>query len=376
MDDRYAIPLLRPLLPKAVDLLPYLERIDASRTYTNHGPLLREFEARLAGHLSLTGCEVAAASSGTSALGAAISTVALPAGEHPLAVIPAFTFGATALAAQSCGYCPYLVDVDRNSWALEPDILIENPILRSAGVVVPVAPLGRAVPVDKWTAFSKRTGIPVVIDAAGSIAQIQSQPERLVGGFPVVVSLHTTKGLSTGEGGVILCRNEEVTRHCVQALNFGCYGSREVRSYGTNGKMSEYHAAIGLAELDGWQQKRTLFLDVAGAYTWSAERHGIGGLIRLTPDVGISYAVLDCETPERAAAVWALLDTERIATRFWYGSGMHCHAHFRSLDRDPLPNTEHVAATLLGLPMAPDLAAESIETVVAAIARALRPVAA
>ena len=97
------IPVLRPRLPDAEALLPYLRRIDASRQYTNWGPLALEFEGRIAALLGCSADGVVSSSSGTAALVGAIlaATGRPPAGTA--ALVPAFTFVATALAAEQAG---------------------------------------------------------------------------------------------------------------------------------------------------------------------------------------------------------------------------------------------------------------------------------
>src|SRR3954447_3622818 len=96
------IPVLRPRLPSAEQLLPYLRRIDATRMYTSWGPLVLELEERLCRRLSLPVGGVVSASSGTSALTAAILAGAgRSAGRRGIAIVPALTFVATAAAAEA-----------------------------------------------------------------------------------------------------------------------------------------------------------------------------------------------------------------------------------------------------------------------------------
>ena len=114
------VPVLRPLLPTADRLQPYLRRIDTSRVYTNHGPLVCELERRLAEHFTLPTGSVASASSGTIGLmGAILATAGRATPERPFALMPAFTFVATAVAAEQCGYRPYLADIDAETWMLD-----------------------------------------------------------------------------------------------------------------------------------------------------------------------------------------------------------------------------------------------------------------
>src|SRR5262245_34815103 len=159
-----AIPVLRPCLPSAERLLPYLRRIDATRVYANWGPLTLELEERLCRRFSLPLGGVVSAGSGTAALTAAVLAAAgRPAGVRRLAIVPALTFVATAAAAESCGYTVRITDVDPETWQLDPERVVDRDDLDDAGVVLRVAPFGRPVPQTPWLEFRERTGTPVVM---------------------------------------------------------------------------------------------------------------------------------------------------------------------------------------------------------------------
>jgi dTDP-4-amino-4,6-dideoxygalactose transaminase len=267
MANTEIVPVLRPRLPRAEALMPYLRRIDESRVYTNFGPLVLELEVRLHRHFGLANGNLVSASSGTAGLIGAILASAGRAGHNrPYALMPSFTFVATAVAAELCGYRPCFGDVDARTWILDPDALLQHPQLDQVGVIIPVATFGRPVPQAAWESFSERTGIPVIIDGAASIEAVSKDPARHLGSLPVVMSFHATKSFATGEGGCVITTDTELTARAFQALNFGFYGTRDSRGASTNGKMSEYHAAVGLAELDGWEGKLNAYRAVADMY--------------------------------------------------------------------------------------------------------------
>src|SRR5690606_3869348 len=196
------IPVMTPRLPSADQLLPYLRPIAAARVYTNFGPLVPEFEQRVAAELSLPVAALASASSGTAALvGGILASAGQATAARPLAVMPAYTFVATALAAEQCGYRPCLADVDPQRWMLDPGALLDHPALDQVGVVLPVAAFGAAVPQAPWQEFRDRTGIPVVIDGAASFEAACAAPWRNLGDIPVAMSFHATKSFGMGEGG-------------------------------------------------------------------------------------------------------------------------------------------------------------------------------
>jgi dTDP-4-amino-4,6-dideoxygalactose transaminase len=92
----------------------------------------------------------------------------------------------------------------------------------------------------------------VVIDGAASFDLTASSSDQFLGRIPVTMSFHATKAFSSGEGGCIACGRSAAAIGALRALNFVFYDDRNAVAASTNGKMSEYHAAVRLAELDGW----------------------------------------------------------------------------------------------------------------------------
>jgi dTDP-4-amino-4,6-dideoxygalactose transaminase len=360
----------RPLLPGTNQITPYLQQIDRRRWYTNFGDEVRDLIARLASHFGLENGQCVTTSHGTDALTAALIAVAGRATpKRPYCVMPSYTFVATPAAALNAGYEPYFVDIDPQSFALAPDQLLGHPTLRKAGAIIVVAPYGRPVSQRGWEIFSAATRVPVVIDAAAGFDAVAVNPEDTVGTLPVILSLHATKVFGAGEGGLILCRNRELVWRCAGVVNFGFLGSREALVSGFNGKMSEYHAAVGLAELDTWPSKRAGYLAVAETYRRAAERHGLSKQITAETGWASNYVLYEAETAVAAAAAAERLSAAGVDLRLWYGTGCHRQPAYAGFPRDPLPVTEDVAPRVIGLPMAVDLADDVGERVIGLLAR-------
>lgn len=363
-----AIPVCRPLLPSAAAVLPYVSQADRERRYTNHGLLSELLTARLAKAIGIPRERLNLASSGTAALTAAILAHAGRAStDRPLALCPAYTFAATALAVELAGYTPVLVDATEDSWTLAPATAASHPLER-VGLVVATAPYGQAFDQQGWGDFSRTTQVPVVIDAAAAFEALCSAPDALVGDVPVILSLHATKAFSTAEGGAVVCTDEALNRRIQAALNFGFDGIRECGAAGFNGKMSEYHAAVGLAELDSWRHKLAGFARAAGFYRASATKRGFGHRIVTAPRIASCYALFVAATAEEAIAVELALQTDGLDCRRWYGTGLQDEPYFRSAPHGQLPVTRSLGPRILGLPMAPDLTAEDVERIVTAVA--------
>jgi dTDP-4-amino-4,6-dideoxygalactose transaminase len=229
---------------------------------------------------------------------------------------------------------------------------------------VSVAPFGRPVPQEPWRVFRQRTGIPVVIDGAASFEGVADAPDQFLGDIPVALSFHATKSFATGEGGGVVSTDCDLAERAMQALNFGFHGDRNSRVSSTNGKMSEYHAAVGLAELDGWSAKRVALRAVADRYRRLLTRAGLLDRFIASPDVSGCYGLFRCLGMEEAACVKDRLRRHGVDFRLWYGRGLHHQTYFAHLQHEHLDVTESTAPCLLGLPIAPDLTEAAIARVV------------
>ena len=178
--------------------------------------------------------------------------------------------------------------------------------------------------------------------------------------------------LGTGEGGVVVWTDPDGIDQVTQALNFGFFGTRNSRSPSTNGKMSEYHAAVALASLDGWAKTRQAFLGVADRYRLAAEEAGLSSRLFVPPDVGMTYAIFECASSPQATRVRDELREGGIKSRLWYGAGLQSQTYFADAPRGGLKTTEDVMPRLVGLPMAADLSDAEILRIVARIASAVK----
>ncbi|MDP3855267.1 DegT/DnrJ/EryC1/StrS aminotransferase family protein [Phenylobacterium sp.] len=358
------IPVARPRLVELSAALPYLRAIDASRTYSNFGPLNAQFETRLAAQFGLEPGHVATCNNATSGLTMALQRAAGRGGRYCL--MPAWTFAATAHAALAAGLTPYLVDVDPTTWAVTPQIALEALPRISHGVaaIVPVAPFGLPLDAQAWDAFQAQTGVEVVLDAAAGFDGLQ------VGRAAAVVSLHATKILGIGEGGFVASRDAELIVDVRRRSNFGFDGSRDSSLIGCNGKLSEFGAAYGLAALDHWRLQRAQYQSVLGYYRASlADTPDL----KIAPGLGDDWmaSTFNIEAPEAAILeIETRLSEAEIATRRWWGHGLQGHQAFADLPRAALPVTERLAATTLGLPCWPGLDTTAIDEI-SAIVRAV-----
>ena len=145
-------------------------------------------------------------------------------------------------------------------------------------------------------------------------------------------------------------------------------GVRDCRMASINGKMSEYHAAVGLAELDAWAEKHAAFRALTERYRQGLAAAGLAGRFHGAPDIAPNYALFQCRDAAEAGRVTERLGQDGVDFRLWYGQGLHRQTYYADLPRDALDATERLAPCLIGLPVAPDLGEAALRRVVAALA--------
>lgn len=300
------IKVLVPDVPTADDLLPYLRRIDAARWYSNSGPLVQELEARMGG-----------VSVSSATLGLELAARCLFDWRRRVRV-PAFTFAATATAVMRAGFEPILCDVG-------PDWSLIDPAEKQS---LNVCPFG--APVSGGT----------LIDAASAWGN-QTDGVR-------VYSLHATKSLPAGEGGIV-CGPPELLERVRKLACFGfdrtAHTHGVVAEVGTNAKLSEYHAAVALAALDRWPETVAWRRALDAAY-----RERLAGVVdcqRRQEGVYTTFPVLVRD----ADAVAARMTGKGIETRRWYTPTLNRHPALQWLKTEgQLPNTATLNDSLLCLP--------------------------
>ncbi|WP_431274215.1 DegT/DnrJ/EryC1/StrS family aminotransferase [Variovorax ureilyticus] len=337
------IRVLRPRLPQAAALAPYLQRIDDSRIYSNYGPLNAEFTRRL-GEL-VGGSHVTLTSNGTTAIELALRLRA----KHSagLCLMPAFTFIASAHAVCNAGLTPFLLDVDEQSLTLTPKIAEAALSLASEKVsaVLVVSAFGAPPDITAWADFERRTSIPVVFDAAAACTALSGIREQ-----PMCVSLHATKALGIGEGGAIFSADPDFSARAKAMTGFGFEGVERVSTLrGGNYRISEYTAAVGLAALDGLPTRLAQMRDLTAAYA-----HRLAGkAARLQRGAGTEWVTMTLNVivePEEVAPTIQRLDEAKVEWRRWWGPGCHKHPAFADAPRLDLPVTDALAPRVIGLP--------------------------
>ena len=233
----------RPYLPPLDEFMSGCEEIWKSRWLTNDGPMLERFHARLARYLNVPTANLALFCNGTLALELGYQAMGFEGGE---VITTPFTFVATAHALVRAGATPVFADVDPETLCLDP-VCVER--LIRPGVtkaIVPVHVYGNVCDVAGFDRLSKEYGIPVIYDAAHAfgIRDIEKQ------GAMSMFSFHPTKLFHSCEGGCLVFRDAALQRKLFSLRNFAIMSETECEAVGSNAKMNELQALMGLKCLE------------------------------------------------------------------------------------------------------------------------------
>lgn len=325
------VPLLAPDLPHVDQLADYMHGIWQRGRASNFGPLVVELERQLSERV---GAYVVTVANATLALELAVMSLDLPG--RPWIACPALTFPASATAILRAGAMPAFVDVEPDSWCAAP-----NGFSFGGGEVsayMPVCAYGAA-----WDAQPADVGVPVIVDAAAAWG---NQPA--LRGAMTVYSMHATKALAAGEGGCIATHDKALAGRLRAMTNFGL-GTGNV---GTNAKMSEYHAAVALANLGTWEERSITRRAAALRYRQILDRCVPGlGWQRWNDDW--TRTVFPVLLPEGAEMNRVLVEMEErnVETRRWYWPLLPDMLHFRDCPSlSELPVARGISERLIGLP--------------------------
>lgn len=318
------------------------------RMLSNRGPLAREFEGRVADLLGVKHC--VATCNATAALQLAMRSTGLT-GE---VIVPSFTFPATPHSVQWLGMKPIFCDVDPETGNLDPDLLASVITPKTTGILA-VHLWGRACEVDRLAKFARTYGVTMLYDSAHAFGC--STGGRMIGGFGAaeIFSFHATKFVNSFEGGALVTNDGALAERARMMSNFGIVSESEVAMAGTNGKMSEIAAAMGLISLDA--MPAFIARNKENYECYKAELSGVPGMRVLTFDErernNYQYVVLDVDAVLAGVSrdvLHKLLQGENIMGRRYFTPGCHRTEAYRHQVHAPLHRTEELAERLLVLP--------------------------
>ena len=332
------------------------------------GEKCRQFEQRFA---QVVGAQHATTmANGTVALHAAYMSLTEPGDE---VIVPALTFFATASMVSFAGGKPVFCDVDRKTFTIDLND-VESKITSKTKAIAPVHLFGNACDIDEIRSLADRYGLRVVWDAAQ--AHLAKYKGNDVGAFGDVVcySFYATKNMTTGEGGMITSDDEEIIKNCVLIKHQGQTGKYFHTVLGTNYRMTDIQAAIGLVQLE--------------QLPWYTERRRENASYLMTnlceiETITVPYAhdfvehsyhhftvLLDIEALDvsRDQFVERLLSMG-VQAGVNYPTPLHKQPVFKEAGQNSLPNAEWIAQRCVSLPVHPHLTENDLQRIVTSVSR-------
>ena len=357
----------RPALPPLEEVIPYLEQIWQRGILTNAGPLHQQLEQALAEFLGVP--FVSLFNNGTNALLAALQSLNLR-GE---VITTPFTFIATAEAISWNRLEPVFADIDAHSFNLCPEAVASRITTRTAAIL-PVHCYGTPCDTAALQALGQRHGIPVIYDAAHAFAVRDPGGSVLRHGDLAVLSLHATKVFNTFEGGAVISHSADHKARIDRLRNFGFSSETDVEQIGLNGKMNEFSAAVGLAQLPHISAQIEARRRVHQAYCEQLDTLPDLTLPPVPAMVRRNYSYFPVLLPDRHLRdqVHQALKDRNIFSRRYFFPLLCDTAAYRNADPQAvLPRARQVADRVLCLPIHSSLTDADIRAVIEALQEAL-----
>ena len=237
----------KPFLPPLEEILPSLEQVWSTGILTNNGHLHSTLENELSNFLGVP--HVSLFCNATTALMVAQKALGLS-GDF---ITTPYSFVATTHAFSWTGMNPIFVDVRSDCMTLDPE-KIESAITASTTAILPVHCYGNTCDVVAIREVAEKHNLKIIYDACHSFGVDDGNGSALRHGDFSVVSFHATKVFNTFEGGLRDITSAEQKNRIDLLRNFGFVDEVTVDAVGINGKMSEFNAAVGLAQLNHFER--------------------------------------------------------------------------------------------------------------------------
>lgn len=337
---------------------------------SSQGPFVSRFEREFAAY---TGAEHAlTVANGTVALHLAL--VALGIGPGDEVIVPTLTFAASAAAVIHAGATPVLVDVEPDTWCIDP-AAVEAALTPRAKAIMPVHLYGQPAAMDRLLALAERRGLKVVEDAAEALGTLYHGRHVGILGDAGTFSFFGNKLITTGEGGMILFKDPEAARRARMLRDHGMDPERRYwhLEVGYNYRLTNLQAAIGVAQLERVEALAENKRRIAARYI-----EGLGDIAGLVmpaavPDVRHSQWAFSLLVEEEGFGMSrdelaARLKLSGVETRPLFPA-LHGMPPFRAFAAGPLPVAERLSRTGLSLPSAVSLGDRDIAHIVGVIRR-------
>lgn len=355
------INVTKPFLPEIDDYIAYIKDIWERGWLTNNGPLVSDLELKLKEYLKLD--HLLFLGNGTIALQIAIKALDIK-GE---VLTTPFSYVATTSSIVWEGCKPVFVDIDANTLNIDPS-KIEEKITENTTAILATHVYGNPCDVDAIDAIAKKHNLKVIYDGAHAFGVTYKGRSIFEYGDITTTSFHATKLFHTIEGGAVITKDPELLRRMARLRNFGHSGPESFDGVGINGKNSEFHAAMGLVNLQHIQSIMASRKHQAQVYNKALATLRVKRpVITAHTEWNYSYYPVIFESEEQLLkAVDQLQGSWIYPRRYFYP----CLAALPYVERAEVPVTEHICNRVLCLPMYQQLKDEDIEFISRILLRA------
>jgi dTDP-4-amino-4,6-dideoxygalactose transaminase len=331
---------------------------------TNNGPCVQEFELKVAEFLRVKHCITMC--NATMALGITVRALGMK-GE---VITPSFTFVATAHALQWQEITPVFCDINPDTHNIDPACVEKMITPRTTGIIG-VHLWGRPCQVEALTEIADRHGLKLIFDAAHAFGC--SYKGKMIGNFGAaeVFSFHATKFFNTFEGGAIVTNDDELATKIRLMKNFGFAGYDNVIYVGTNGKMTEICAAMGLTGLESLDE--FVKANQNNYLLYKRLLDGLPGVKMVAYDESQhnNYQYIVFEIDEELAGISRdlliqILHAENVLARRYFYPGCHRMEPYKSYFPHThmlLPETERMVRKVISLPTGINIGINEISTI-------------
>lgn len=373
MPGKHNLPLIATRPPRLSELGDALRAVEESAIYSNGGPVVRRFEAKLVEQCF--GGEGAALAVGNATLALMLAIRQARAGRNGIyALMPAFTFAAAAHAAIWAGLTPLLCDIDPSDWAASA--AAEQALLERYGeqiaVVVPYDTFNTGLDLARYDDYARRYGVGVVVDAAASLGGLDAQGRGYASGtrHATIFSMHATKPFAVAEGGVIYSADAALIDQFRTMHNFGFGAPRMATELGMNAKLPEVIGVLAeakLAEIDQVASHRAALAEAYRAalpdFTFQTV-HGQRQVSQFMP------LLLPAATDRDA--VIAALAAQGIGSGKYFSPHLAQQPFFQqNCVIEPTPVSDQIGAHILSLPITDVMTTADVATICDALHTAL-----
>jgi len=336
------IPATKPYLPNREAYNQLLDGIWERNWVTNHGPLVRELESKIAEYLDIE--HISFVSSGTTGLQLMLKS--LPSGGE--IITTPFSYVATTSAISWQGFTPVFADILPTRLTIDPAKIREK-INSQTRAILATHIYGNACEVEALEAIGKEFNIPVLYDGAHCFGSEYNGRSLLTYGDMAVLSTHATKLFHTANGGFVISKTADQKRKIDLLRNFGHNGTNNFEGIGINGKNSEFHAAMGLAILkdaDALVEKRKK----QSAYYFEKLFDSGFGLIDIKNmgETNGSYFPIICSSKEKSAELIAHCLKKEIELRRYFSPSLNKLDYVRY---SACPVAENISERVICLPL-------------------------